>query len=141
MTVPRWKWLWLAVSGCVVADQNLPHFSGLQALDSERKRLRIPFFIVSGSIEESLAAEGHEGRSQDYVMNRTSRALSRIERDCAKSRSAGTAKLAEATVEHQRLRLLTNFRTAPLKDRLTVALARPAKPQNAGHSLRGPGPL
>src|SRR5207302_4497351 len=52
MALARHKW------DIVVADQNLPQFSGLEALDLLKENgYDIPFFIVSGSIDENLAAE------------------------------------------------------------------------------------
>src|ERR1700690_2407488 len=53
----------------IVADQNLPHFTGLEALDLLKENgYDIPFFLVSGSINEELAAEAMRAGAQDYLM-------------------------------------------------------------------------
>src|ERR1017187_3821212 len=52
----------------IIADQNLPHFSGLEAPDFLKENgYDIPFFLVSGSINEELAAEAMRAGAQDYL--------------------------------------------------------------------------
>src|SRR5437879_11545646 len=52
IALARQKW------DIIVADQNLPHFSGLEALDLLKENgYDIPFFIVSGSINVNQSAE------------------------------------------------------------------------------------
>jgi len=122
MALARRKW------DVVIADQNLPQFSALKALDLLKENgYEIPFFIVSGSIEESLAAEAMNAGAQDYVMKSNLTRLSpAIERELREVQVRRDRQRAEATVEHQaHYDLLTNLpNRTTFKDRLTVALAQ-----------------
>src|ERR1043166_5188863 len=63
VALARTKW------DVVIADHNLPQFSALRALDLLKENgYDIPFFIVSGSIDEHLAADAMKAGAQDYVM-------------------------------------------------------------------------
>jgi len=112
----------------VVADHNLPHFSALKALDLLKENgYDIPFFIVSGSIEEDLAAQAMQAGAQDYVMkNNLTRLCPAIERELREVEVRRDRKRAEDTVEHQaHYDLLTNLpNRTTFRDRLTVALAQ-----------------
>ncbi len=59
----------------VVADQAMPQFSGLEALDLlTAKGLAVPFILVSGSIAEEVAVEALKRGATDYLMkNRMAR--------------------------------------------------------------------
>ncbi len=62
----------------------------------------IPFFIVSGSIDESLAAEAMKAGAQDYVMkDNLTRLTPAIERELREVEVRRDRQRAEATVEHQ----------------------------------------
>jgi diguanylate cyclase (GGDEF)-like protein len=115
----------------VVADQNLPKFSGLKALDLLKETgYDIPFFIVSGSIEENLAAEAMRAGAQDYVMkSNLIRLCPAIARELGDAEMRRGRKEAEATVERQaHYDLLTNLpNRTTFRDRLTVALAQAAR--------------
>ena len=53
----------------ILADYNLPQFTGLQALDYlQRSGLNIPFILVSGSIGEELAVAAIRQGAADYLM-------------------------------------------------------------------------
>jgi len=122
MALARHKW------DVVVADHNLPQFSSLRALDLLRENgYDIPFFIVSGSIEENLAAEAMKAGAQDYVMkDNLTRLCPAIERELREVQVRRDRLRAEATVEHQaHYDLLTNLpNRTTFRDRLTVALAQ-----------------
>src|SRR5580704_12535409 len=122
MALARQKW------DVVVADHNLPQFSALKALDLLKENgYDIPFFIVSGSIDENLAAEAMKAGAQDYVMkNNLTRLAPAIERELREVHVRHQRELAEATVEHQaHYDLLTNLpNRTTFRDRLTVALAQ-----------------
>src|SRR5258706_13558933 len=119
MALARRKW------DVVVADHNLPQFSALRALDLLKENgYDITFFIVSGSIEENLAAEAMKAGAQDYVMkNNLTRLCPAIERELREVEVRRDRLRAEATVEHQaHYDLLTNLpNRATFKDPLTVA--------------------
>jgi diguanylate cyclase (GGDEF)-like protein len=122
MALARQKW------DIVVADQNLPHFSGLKALDLLKENgYDIPFFIVSGSIDENLAAEAMKAGAQDYVMkDNLVRLCPAIERELREVEVRRDRKRVEDVVEHQaHYDLLTNLpNRSTFHDRLTVALAQ-----------------
>lgn len=51
----------------ILADYSLPHFSAPKALDLlHKRRLDIPFIIVSGSIGEDIAVEAMKSGAHDY---------------------------------------------------------------------------
>jgi PAS domain S-box-containing protein len=53
----------------ILADYNLPQFSGLQALDLlKARRLDIPFIIISGTIGEDMAIAAIRSGAKDYLM-------------------------------------------------------------------------
>src|SRR5690242_17012850 len=53
----------------IVAEQNLLHYSGLSALDFVKENsYDIPFFLISNTGSEDLAAEAMSAGAQDYVM-------------------------------------------------------------------------
>src|SRR5258708_7919834 len=120
--VARGKW------DGVGGDHNLTQFSFFKALDLLKENgYDIPFFIVSGSIDESVAGEAMKAGVQDYVMKHNLTRLSpAIERELREVEVRRTRTLAEATVEHQaHYDLLTNLpNRTTFRDRLTVALAQ-----------------
>jgi len=122
MALARQKW------DIVIADQNLPHFSGLAALDLLRENgYDIPFFLISGSIDERLAAEAMNAGAQDYLMkDNLTRLCPAIERELREVEVRRDRKRAEDTVERQaHYDLLTNLpNRTTFRDRLTVALAQ-----------------
>src|ERR1035438_3345654 len=63
VALARQKW------DVVVADHSMPRFSATAALDLLKDNgFDIPFFIVSGSIDENVAAQAMKSGAQDYVM-------------------------------------------------------------------------
>src|ERR1017187_9712866 len=79
MEVPLARQRW----DVVVADHSMPRFSSTSALDLLKDNgYDIPFFIVSGSIDENLAAEAMKAGAQDYVMkNNLTRLCPAIDRE------------------------------------------------------------
>ena len=122
VALARQKW------DVVVADHNLPRFNSAAALDLLKDNgYDIPFIIVSGSIDEDLAAQAMKAGAQDYVMkNNLTRLCPAIERELREVEVRRDRERAEATVEHQaHYDLLTNLpNRTTFRDRLTVALAQ-----------------
>jgi diguanylate cyclase (GGDEF)-like protein len=122
VALARQKW------DVVVADHNLPRFSSTAALDLLKDNgYDIPFFIVSGSIDEDLAAQAMKAGAQDYVMkDNLTRLCPAIARELREVEVRRDRERAEATVEHQaHYDLLTNLPNRnTFHDRLTVALAQ-----------------
>lgn len=60
----------------ILADWTLPRFSGMQALELLNKRnLRIPFILVSGSIGEEAAINALHRGASDYILKDRSKRL------------------------------------------------------------------
>lgn len=53
----------------IIADYNMPSFTGLEALRIvQATGLDIPFLLVSGTISEALAVEAMQAGAHDYIM-------------------------------------------------------------------------
>ncbi len=115
----------------IIADQNLPHFSGLEALDLLKENgYDVPFFLVSGNINENLAAESMRAGAQDYLKkDNLTRLCPAIARELREVEVRRDRERAEATVERQaHYDFLTNLpNRTTFRDRLTVALAQAAR--------------
>jgi diguanylate cyclase (GGDEF)-like protein len=122
VALARQKW------DVIVADHSMPRFSATAALDLLKDNgYDIPFFIVSGSIDENVAAQAMKAGAQDYVMkSNLTRLCPAIERELREVLVRRERERAEATVEHQaHYDLLTNLpNRTTFHDRLTVALAQ-----------------
>ncbi len=79
----------------VIADYSMPNFSALDALElMQEKELNLPFFIVSGSIAEDVAAAAMKAGAQDYLMkNNLTRLVPAIERELQEDTFRQTQKL------------------------------------------------
>jgi diguanylate cyclase (GGDEF)-like protein/PAS domain S-box-containing protein len=67
----------------VIADQRMPHFTGLQALKIVRENgSDIPFILVSGTVGEEIAVDVMKAGANDFVLKRNlSRLAPVIERE------------------------------------------------------------
>ena len=53
----------------IISDHSMPHFNSLNALDVLKKRgLDLPFFLVSGTIDEEMAVSAMKAGVHDYIM-------------------------------------------------------------------------
>lgn len=53
----------------IISDFTMPEFSGMGALEAFKKReIDIPFFFVSGSVDEARIVEAVKAGAQDYIM-------------------------------------------------------------------------
>jgi two-component system cell cycle sensor histidine kinase/response regulator CckA len=53
----------------VISDHSMPHFNSFDALDVIKKRgLDLPFFLVSGTINEEMAVSAMKAGVHDYIM-------------------------------------------------------------------------
>jgi signal transduction histidine kinase len=103
----------------VIADHSLPGFSGVEALNILRQRnLDIPFIIVSGQIEESVAIAAMRAGAHDYVMkDRLARLLPVIERELREADIRRATRKFEAELKraHDELEQRVEKRTADLQ--------------------------
>jgi PAS domain S-box-containing protein len=100
----------------ILADYNLPSFSGLEALDIfQRSGRDIPFLLVSGTVGEEVAVTAMRAGANDYVLKdnltRLGPAVTRELRDCEVRRGRRE--------DHQRLvaserRFTTIFKNSPV---------------------------
>ncbi len=86
---------------CVVSDYNLPHFSGLDALQTLKESgLDIPFLLVSGEIDEETAVAIMRSGAHDFVMkNKLGRLAPAIRRELDQAADRRARKQRER--EHQ----------------------------------------
>ncbi len=84
----------------ILADWNLPQFSGLQALQRlHQQGLDIPFIIVSGSIGEEAAVDALRQGAYDYVLkDRAGRLGSAVQRALEEKRLREERRRAEASL-------------------------------------------
>ena len=95
----------------VLADYNLPNFSGPAALSLLKKaELDIPFIMMSGAISEETAVESMRAGAQDYVtkqnLARLVPVLHRELREAAARRNRLAAELALVASEARFVRLV-----------------------------------
>ncbi len=91
----------------IIADYNMPHFSGLAALQLlQETGLDLPFILVSGAIGEEIAVEAMKAGAHDYVMkDNLARLVPAIERELREAEVRRERKQAEAEI-HRRNREL-----------------------------------
>jgi len=95
----------------ILADYNLPNFSGPAALSLLRQaELDVPFIMMSGAISEETAVESMRAGAQDYVtkqnLARLVPVLHRELREAAARRNRLAAELALVASEARFLRLV-----------------------------------
>ena len=85
----------------VIADYNLPNFSGPEALRIHKaSKLDIPFIMMSGAVSEEAAVESMRAGAQDYFTKQNlTRLVPAIEREL-KEASARRKRVAAETALH-----------------------------------------
>ncbi len=98
----------------ILADYNLPQFTGLRALELLTARgLDIPFIIVSGTIGEDKAVAAMKAGAKDYVMkDQLARLGSAIERELRDAVDRREFKRAEAALVASEMRYRRLFESA-----------------------------
>lgn len=94
----------------ILADYNMPHFSGLDALRLlKESNLDIPFIIVSGAIGEETAVATMKAGAHDYLLkDKLSRLVPAIERELKDAK----VRAAKRSEEEARLRLEKELKQA-----------------------------
>jgi PAS domain S-box-containing protein len=98
----------------VIADYNLPEFSGVAALELLKSTgLDIPFIIVSGSIGENLAVEAMKSGAHDYMMKgNVKRLIPSIERELRDAEVRRQRREAEEALHDSEARKAAIFDSA-----------------------------
>jgi len=86
----------------VVSDYSMPQFSGSAALAlCQRRKLDVPFIIVSGRIGEEIAVEMMRAGAHDYVMkDDLARLVPAVERELRAAQEREIHRRAEAARAH-----------------------------------------
>jgi PAS domain S-box-containing protein len=84
----------------VLADYNLPQFSGPQALQLlKESNLDIPFIMLSGAVSEQTAVDSMRAGAQDYVSKENlARLVPAIEREMKEASGRRNKRIAEAAL-------------------------------------------
>lgn len=95
----------------IISDYNIPSFGALAALDIIKKRkLDIPFIIVSGKIGEDLAVAAMKAGAHDYLMKgNLSRLAPAIEREIREAGERRRRRQAEEAIRSQFVQISTIF--------------------------------
>jgi PAS domain S-box-containing protein len=100
----------------ILADYNLPAFSGTEALRLVRESGRdIPFIFVSGTIGEELAVAAMKAGASDYVMKgNLQRLVPAIERELREAEVRRRAAETEAALDRSEERFAKVFQASPV---------------------------
>lgn len=110
----------------VLSDYNLPGFSGIQALQIlRRRRLELPFVLVSGEIGEETAVDAMRNGASDYLLkNNLARLVPAVEHaiEAAETRRARAAADRDLQASRQQLRALAqHLQTSIETERAAIA--------------------
>ena len=99
----------------ILADYNLPEFSGMRALELLRERdPELPFIIVSGTIGEDKAVAAMKAGANDYIMkDRLARLGPAVERELRDAVQRRGRKRAEEELRESEERFKLIFEYAP----------------------------
>ncbi|OUL18793.1 hybrid sensor histidine kinase/response regulator [Nostoc sp. RF31YmG] len=100
----------------VIADYSLPAFSGLDALKLlQRRKLDLPFIIVSGTIGEDIAVAAMKAGAHDYLIKgNLARLVPAVERELREARERYKRHSAEQAFQESEDRFRTLCSSAPL---------------------------
>jgi two-component system, cell cycle sensor histidine kinase and response regulator CckA len=92
----------------IVADYMLPGFGALPALELvRRKRLDVPFLVISGSVSEEVVVSLMKAGAHDYIMKgNLTRLVPAIEREISECQVRAAHRSAEAALKESENRLL-----------------------------------
>ncbi|HLK56224.1 MAG TPA: PAS domain S-box protein [Chthonomonadaceae bacterium] len=95
----------------VISDYSLPHFNALQALEILKESGQdIPFFIVSGTVTDEMAAAGMRAGAHDYLMkDNLARLGPAIERELQEAVNRREKRRSEAALRASEERFRATF--------------------------------
>jgi two-component system, cell cycle sensor histidine kinase and response regulator CckA len=96
----------------VIADYNMPRFSGIEALELVKSTgLDLPFIIVSGAIGEETAVGAMRAGAHDYIMkDNLARLIPAINRELREAQMRGDRRRVEAEKERIQAQLIQSQR-------------------------------
>jgi PAS domain S-box-containing protein len=100
----------------VLADYNLPNFSGPEALQLLKgSHLDIPFIMLSGAVSEQTAVDSMRAGAQDYVSKQNlTRLMPAIERELKEASGRRKKQVAEAALQASEARFHRLVEAMPL---------------------------
>lgn len=103
----------------VISDYNMPAFNGLEALQIvQESGLDIPFFLISGKINEEMAVAAMKAGAHDYITkDKLGRLIPAIQRELREVEVRRKSKHAEDELQqyHNSLERMVEERTAQWK--------------------------
>ncbi len=93
----------------IIADYNLPTFSGFDALAIFRRSgFDLPFLLVSGTVGEDVAVQAMRGGAQDYLLkDHLTRLAPAVIRELREARQRAERRAAESALKDSELRYRT----------------------------------
>ncbi len=93
----------------VIADYNLPAFSGFEALALfQRSGLDLPFLLVSGTVGEEVAVQAMRNGARDYLLkDHLTRLAPAVIRELREARLRADRRAADAALKDSELRYRT----------------------------------
>jgi len=88
----------------ILSDYKLPSFSGIAALELvQSRKIDVPFFIISGTIDDETASSAMRAGAQDYLSkDRLDRLIPAVERELREARMRSERLAAiEAARDHE----------------------------------------
>jgi PAS domain S-box-containing protein len=107
----------------VISDHSVPGFGSLEALEIiKKKKVDIPFIVLSGTIGEEVAVNVMKAGASDYVMKgKLTRLYPSIERELREAQSREARRAAEEALKRNRQELEDFFDHAPVGMRWDAA--------------------
>ena len=87
----------------VLCDYSMPKFDGLSALQIvQRKKIDIPFILISGTVGEEVAVEAMKAGAQDYLMkDNLMRLVHIVKRELEEAAIRKEKRFADEKIRHQ----------------------------------------
>lgn len=100
----------------IISDHSMPHFNSFNALDVLKKGgLDLPFFLVSGTIDEEMAVSAMKAGAHDYIMKgNLGRLVPAVQRELREADTRRERKKAKDALQESEARFQELFDEAPV---------------------------